>query len=167
NYMVNGSLFDPEHAALLSRVQFLNQLSAKMTAPVMPGFEDTDYLVTQAVADYLSLNNDINIDGIIFPSIQTNSGSNIVLFHKSSKVEVRNMPLGTEVSVQLWEYAEEGPSRRFVINEETPKFPPKSPSFTENDKDVRLAALAVEDSEIKIHEIKAVKFTTNANDVSV
>jgi hypothetical protein len=160
SFTIKGSLFDSAYANLLSRVQFLNQLCTKMTVPVMPGFEETEYIVTQAISDFLST----RVDGIIFPSIQTNLGSNIVLFRKSSRVAVRLVPVGTETSVRLWDYDEdEGDIRSFEICEIVPELPSASSKPIELDKDERITSLELDESKLEIHEIKAVDFTTNSN----
>jgi hypothetical protein len=166
NIRVDGSLFDEAHADLLSRVQFLNQLCEKMTIPVMPGDEDTEYLVTQAIADYLSMDNTVNLDGIVFPSIQTKKGSNIVLFHKASKVEQRTVPTGTEISVTLCEYDDDGPYPWFTVWEETPRGDLQEPP-PKVDSDPRLPSLAIADQDIKIHLIEGVHYTSDPHDLYI
>lgn len=163
---VKGSLFNEAYADLLSRIQFLNQLCEKMTLPVMPGQENTEYLVTQAIADYLSIDGTINLDGIVFPSIHTKTGSNIVLFHKASKVIQREMPAGTEVSVRLWEYSDEGRYPWFSVSEEVPRNP-VSKTATEIVNDLRLTSLAILVKSIKIHFINEVQYTSEAHDLFI
>ena len=83
--------------------------------PVMPETETVDYLVTQAIADYLSASDELEIDGVIFPSTQLDTvGSNVALFSKSSRVETVQMNPEVEVSVQLraWEDNELRPKYR-------------------------------------------------------
>ena len=166
NIRIDGSLFNEAHAGLLSRVQFLNQLCEKMTMPVMPGEEETEYLVTQAVADYLSMDNTINLDGIVFPSIQIRKGSNIVLFQKASKVEQRTLPAGTKVSVTLWEYGEDGPYPWFTVSEETPLGRVTEPT-PKVDNDLRLPSLAIADQDIRIHLIEEVQYKSDPHDLYI
>ncbi len=163
---VDGSLFNETHADLLSRVQFLSQLSKKMIVPVMPGEEDTQYLVTQAIADYLAMESTINVDGIIFPSIQTKTGSNVVLFHKASRVKKREIPAGTQISVTLYEYGEEGPFPWFTVSEETPREPVEEP-VPPIDHDPRPVSLAISDKDIKIHIIESVKYESESQDLYI
>lgn len=161
NISPRGSLFDDAFTDLMLRVQFLRQLSDKMTIPVMPGQEEIEYLITQAIADYLSMNSTTNLDGIIFPSLQTGDGSNIVLFHKASRVKPRTLPAGTKTSVKLWEYDED--DRRypwFTITEEIPAGPMEGLSFPTH-KDPRLVSLAIDEEHIQIHLIQRVQYTTD------
>ena len=51
---VEGSHFDPDYAWRLGRASFLERLVREMSRPVMPGDEAFEYLVTQAVAEYLA-----------------------------------------------------------------------------------------------------------------
>jgi RES domain-containing protein len=99
---VAGSVFDPTLADRARRARFLQRLSARIVAPVMPDNEEFDYLVTQAMADYLADQPDIALDGIYFPSAQRKGkGSNVVLFHKASRLQPMNLPEGTEVTAYL------------------------------------------------------------------
>ncbi len=52
--LVKGSVFDGGHIHKLERAKFLGRLSDRITRPVMPNDEPSDYLVTQAIADYLA-----------------------------------------------------------------------------------------------------------------
>lgn len=96
-----GSLFDPGYSHKLTKYKFLRTLTDLISRPVMPHDENSDYLTTQAVADFLSMYNKTNVDGIIFPSVQSpDKGRNIVLFHKASLVEKRELPRGTDIYCQ-------------------------------------------------------------------
>lgn len=79
------SVFHPDYKNRMEKVAFLTHFSTLITQPVMPGDEELEYLPTQAIADYLTE----FYDGIIFPSVQVNyvDRNNVVLFHKSSRVE--------------------------------------------------------------------------------
>jgi RES domain-containing protein len=63
---VAGSLFDSTYLPKLERAAFLKRLSDKISRPVMPDDEPFEYLVTQAIADYLA--SEQNLDGVIYPS---------------------------------------------------------------------------------------------------
>lgn len=86
------SLFDPATAPIVERCDFLNTLEAKLTMPVMPAFTEDGYLITQAVADFLSTHPRLNLDGIYFRSVQSLNGTkdptghNVILFHKAAVV---------------------------------------------------------------------------------
>jgi hypothetical protein len=86
-----GSLFDPQFRVRLDRASFLKTLGSWMARPVVPVEEPLEYLPTQAIADYLSADSALNLDGIIYPSPQSRitSGFNIVLFHKAARPELR------------------------------------------------------------------------------
>jgi hypothetical protein len=49
-----GSLFDPSFTGRLQKAKFLEGLSDRISAPVMPDDEPLEYLPTQAVADFLA-----------------------------------------------------------------------------------------------------------------
>ena len=70
----------------LERVAFLQTLSERLTRPVMPDDEAFDYLITQAIADFLATQNEPRMDGIIFASAQSRKGRNVVLFHSAALV---------------------------------------------------------------------------------
>ena len=75
----------------------------------MPDDEALDYIVTQAVADFLATNSANQIDGIIYRSAQTPSDArNVVLFHKAAHVERFDRPYGTEVHSSLGHWTEDG-----------------------------------------------------------
>lgn len=82
-----GSIFDPSFLPRIERAEFLKTFCDKIVAPVMPNFEVSDYLITQATADFLASSEELKLDGIIYPSVQTTGPDaiNIVLFHKSAK----------------------------------------------------------------------------------
>jgi hypothetical protein len=96
---IKGSIFDPQFADRLEHAMFLRSLCQRITKPVMPDDEAFDYLPTQAVADFLATEAKIPLDGIIFPSVQAAGNAlNIVLFHKAARVEMIDIPHGTEIS---------------------------------------------------------------------
>lgn len=65
---VKGSIFDSGYIRRLEQAKFLERLSHRITMPVMPTDEASDYLITQAIADYLAA--EVNLDGIVYPSAQ-------------------------------------------------------------------------------------------------
>ena len=86
---VSRSRFMPSQKRILEKRKFISSLGRQISAPVMTVDQSTSYLVTQAISDYLSeLTTPITIDGIIYDSAQMKKeSSNIVLFHKSCRVE--------------------------------------------------------------------------------
>lgn len=88
-----GSKFNPEVIKRLEKSSFLRTLSKILTIPVPGKNAENEYLITQAVSEYLSINNSLKLDGITFNSTQVSKGSNksiekynIVLFKRSSSV---------------------------------------------------------------------------------
>lgn len=90
-----GSYFDEEHMRNVARRFFLKSLTTELSEPIMPGDEEKRYLATQVVADYLSTNKSLKLDGLIFNSSQVSlegpassddQGKNIVLFYQASRL---------------------------------------------------------------------------------
>jgi hypothetical protein len=104
-----GSIFDPDYILRIQKAVFLKSLANRITKPVMPDDEEFDYLMTQAISDFLANKNNPEVDGIVFRSVQTAGKSlNIVLFYKSSKVEEINIKDDTEIDVSLGSWGEDG-----------------------------------------------------------
>lgn len=91
------SVFHPDTIKILEKTAFLKTFSHKMTLPVFGKRQDDEYLITQAIAEYLSVSQDYKLDGISFRSTQVknerqsrgrknDNGYNVVLFSKSSGV---------------------------------------------------------------------------------
>lgn len=91
-----GSKFDPENLKKTQKIRFLKTLSYKLTIPVLAEVKGHEYLITQAVSEYLGLSSDYNLDGISFHSTQIEINQagkrdrSIVLFNKSATVEYGN-----------------------------------------------------------------------------
>ena len=170
-----GSIFDPNYALELSRHSFLNILSKRLVLPVMPNDQDHEYLITQAVADYLASLQEPTVDGIIFPSVQDGIGVNVVLFHKASMVEPLKFPPSTSFRVQLEDidYETGEPYSSYHLQIEQPEQLPK-PSLIDDFWDSRLIyakhrtpALGLDLESISVHTIKAVEIKTEEDRVSV
>ncbi|MDP9882233.1 hypothetical protein J2W25_006656 [Variovorax boronicumulans] len=112
----DASLFDPATRSAAQRRDFMKTLGERLSAPVLPELQDRDYLVTQAVADYLAAHAQLNVDGIIYPSAQSHRpdeptvGDNVVLFRKACEVSNSDGD-GATAETSLWEYEEDGPGR--------------------------------------------------------
>ena len=84
---VEGSYFDPEYEELKKRGAFFKMLVERMSRPVVPDDEASEYITTQLVAEYLIDNDREVYDGLLYPSTQSKSdGSNIVLFDHGCRV---------------------------------------------------------------------------------
>ncbi len=109
----NFSLFDPTDAAIIERNDFLATLEGKLMVPVMPDTADDGYLITQAVADFLSTHPKLSLDGIYYRSVQSPDGGkdesphNVILFQKASRVKHATPTEHIETHAYLWEYEEE------------------------------------------------------------
>ena len=176
---VSGSYFDPDFSDLANRAAFLRSLSARITRPVMPDDEAFEYLATQAVADFLAARS-IEIDGILFPSVQAASDDalNMVLFHKSARVQTMEFPLGTVIEAGEGYMTDEGWETDYSVTERTPD--PSRPSTPEPKRrrvadllltdvepldrafelDRRDATLSVQPQTVEVHNVGRVEFST-------
>ena len=172
---VTGSIFDPEHLERLKKAKFLASLSHQITQPVMPDDEPFEYLVTQAIADYLANRTVPPVDGIIYSSVQ-NGGSkkNVVLFHKSARVGDLDVPEGTEISAHLYEHSDEGVTPDYLVFESVPPVKEEkndkdeffslsihSPPQASHYGDVREPALRVDTASLRVHHVERVTFKTD------
>ena len=173
---VQGSIFDSEYARRLEKAKFLGCLSSRITAPVMPDHEPLEYVVTQAIADYLATMKTPSIDGLIYSSVQ-NGGQmrNIALFHKAAKVAPLDLPEGTEVEAHLYETDDEGTHPDYSVWELTPEsesaketkdewdFTP--PNYDPAPVDERDVTLRLVTNAVRVHHIE--RATYKAQDYSV
>ena len=77
------SYFQPDFTEQCERASFLRRLQSLISQPIIPGRE-TDYLITQTMAEYLAHVHDKPFAGILFKSVQRAGGTNIVLFPSSA-----------------------------------------------------------------------------------
>ncbi len=159
---VNGvSRFDPEYLVRYERSRFIATLSRKLVMPVVSELAESNYLLTQAIADYLSITDKYSLDGIKFSSAQMPSGQgeenacNVILFHKSSAV--KNAKLW-RLEAQVSMYKEDNDYVEF------------EPQMTTTNRDFRReftvlsrnkpqqAVLELKLGSIEIHEIRGVKY---------
>lgn len=158
------SYFDPQRVEQAKRSAFLASLQNQLLKPVMPDLADHGYLITQAIADYLSMHPTLNLDGIYFPSIQLGkrddeaSGHNVILFNKASGVHNTESMYKAE-HASLWETVDDGEYYFPQIwaarkkDDDQPSWwdePPTVPRYK--------PALALDREEIRVHQIKWVDF---------
>ncbi|MBG6119345.1 MULTISPECIES: RES family NAD+ phosphorylase [unclassified Sphingobium] len=137
----DGSVFDPAYAEQRSLARFLGRLSDRITIPVMPDDESTEYLITQMIADYLARRPAPGLDGILFKSVQRpGEKRNVVLFHHASRVEEIEIPEDVKVSVHQFQTSDDGPEPDYTVMEEVPPAaePPAEP---EPDTDFALGSM--------------------------
>ena len=121
---IRGSIFDGAYIGQLERAKFLGRLSGRITRPVMPSDEPSDYLVTQAIADYLA--SEVKLDGIVYPSAQGGGEKkNVVLFHHAACVKPLDLPTGTELTSNTTTDTEDGPEASYWVWEAVPPEKPK------------------------------------------
>ena len=169
-----GSIFDPTLKDRLERVAFLQTLSERLTRPVMPDDEAFDYLITQAIADFLATQNEPRLDGIIFASAQSRKGRNVVLFHAAALVASMEFPHGTKISSSSVEYEDDRSSPDYRVWEETLPAPelqesdandafafvPWTPySSTEEGRE---PTLRIDPSSVEVHHIESVQVRSTA-----
>lgn len=167
------SEFDPAHSDELEKIGFLRQLCKRITVPIMPTEEDSGYLSTQAISDFLATSKSLNLDGIIYPSIQSGKHSNIVLFFKSSRVENRSLPPGTEVNVILESFDESGPYDDYIVFEETLSLDEQKKvqqlksqqHLWREDEDLRPYSLKINEGAITVHAISKAEYSYESHSV--
>ena len=148
---VRGSVFDEKLAGQMARASFLRSLSGRITRPVMPEDEPYEYLVTQAIADFLATEASVPIDGIIYPSVQrAGHVLNVVFFHKAARVEAMDIPEGAEIDANTGHFGEDGWEDDYAVFETVPPVPAESeegdreaPSWPPNYEDLAKQALLI------------------------
>lgn len=114
----DGSIFDPTFIKRLERAKFLRSLSRRISRPILPDDELSEYLVTQAIADFLAT--ELRLDGVIYRSAQAKDGTNVALFHHASRIAPYDLPAGSKVSAHTDEVDEDSVYRCFTVFEEVP-----------------------------------------------
>ncbi len=138
-----GSVFDPASKQRWGREAFLRSLVYEISRPVMPHEEDSEYLPTQIVAEYLYERLDPPIDGLIFRSPQiAGNGQNVVLFNHASKVEAYDLPDGSDVSISHGWGPPDDYDDCITVFERVPK-PADEDTGTKEDPDVILESFAI------------------------
>lgn len=167
-----GSLFDPTVKDRMERVAFLRSLESRMVRPVMPDDEALDYLVTQAIADFLATQNEPRLDGILFPSVQSKGGRNVVLFHAAARVEPMKLPPGTKLHAHTGMGTEDGWETDYGVIERVPSQPSQPPESDDIDwaqvitvgdgrlheDDGRQITLRVDPMTVSVHEVQWVNY---------
>ena len=161
--IVETSPFDPMYGQKSGKERFISSLGDKISAPVMPDDESIDYLVTQAVADYLSSMLKPRIDGIMYSSIQTNveeeGKKNVFLFYKSARISYKGVSEKIEVS-----YDYDRKIYTILLSENTIK---THASPNADDKDRRMSKLRLDISNLVTHNVNGVVFDSPGSKVSL
>jgi hypothetical protein len=174
-----GSHFDPTFGSRREKEEFLRGLSARLARPVMPEDEELEYLATQAVCDYLASDSAVAIDGLVYPSVQLDgNGRNIVLFHKSARLEEIVLPDGDTVSAAFG-YTGEDEDGGFIVtqiaanrgdlvanDEPAARAGARLPQVRLPDPDQRPVTLRVDLESLAVHHVTAVEVRTDRYDVT-
>lgn len=160
----NASRFNPTTEETVGTNNFLRTLSSRMVMPVMPEHEDNGYLITQAIADFLATHPSLDLDGILFRSVQyqekgAHQGRNVVLFNKASRVASSGEDERPTSYVQLFETDEDGDHWNPEIRVMHPEDRPQVPRWV-TDSDERKVTLELDLDGLEIQEVKGVSFTT-------
>ena len=183
---VDGSIFDPAYVEQLALAKFLGRLGNRITMPVMPDDEPTEYLITQMIADFLARRPKPGLDGILFRSVQRpGEHQNVVLFNHASKVAELELPEGTELTARQYDETEDGAEPDYSVWEETPPKPEEAASdeeeehgffgiasmidphvhmFDEN-ADLRESFLRIDTGKVSVHHVQGVTFDVEEFDV--
>ncbi|MEX3022535.1 RES domain-containing protein [Kluyvera sp. STS39-E] len=163
----SGSKFDPQSRKTSERAIFFRTLSRKLTLPTFGKRQDSDYLITQVVADYLSDRNRFKLDGVSFKSTQVDAngedsetGYNVVLFNKSSSVR-HAADKSRRYNVEMYDHIEDsqyafGPEIQLIVEE------PKKSNYMgilSSTRDIN-DALEMKTDSMTYHKITGVKFRT-------
>ena len=171
--IANGSIFDESYADLRKRALFLQSLSDLLSEPVVHLNGDLDYLATQAVADYLATENDPRLDGIAYPSTQSEleSATNVALFRKAARVDEMDLPEGTVIEV-VPAIDEEGFETGFqVIEFLAPGQPDAIPNHRDeyspsrDERDYRRPTLRIDLESLQVREVTGVRLSTDTHTV--
>jgi len=80
------AFFDSDYDRLSERLAFIRHLHGLISRPVHPTHAH-EYMITQALAEYLAYIHPEKVDGVLYKSVQREGGVNIVLFPKPRDVE--------------------------------------------------------------------------------
>lgn len=168
---IKGSIFDPYVTGHNEKVSFMRTLARKLTMPVSGRKPEDEYLITQAVSEYLALSDKFSLDGISFESTQHSGDEpedighhNVVLFRKSSRI-LNSESNEKSFQVDLFENVEDdnyifSPAIHPINKNKTRRTLSSSFSI-----DKHLCALELMPDGIVFHRVKGVKYYTDSIDV--
>ena len=160
-----GSFFDPETIRRHATIKFLRTLKERMSVPVTPDNERSEYLVTQVVTEYLADRADLKLDGLLYPSVQTKErGANAVLFHRAAKTAAMEFPEDTQVKVELRLYWKKHYSVTETVGNGHRDSTCTSRSVGD-DFDYRETTLRVLPDRLAVHRVKRTSYRTEEIDV--
>ncbi|MGD0098104.1 MAG: RES family NAD+ phosphorylase [Terracidiphilus sp.] len=164
----SGSLFDDNHRYQMAKANFLQSLSQKMTAPVLPDAEIFEYLPAQVIAEYLASQVTPELDGILYPSAQSKNGkNNVVLFHESSLVEQLTISDDTAILVETGLHTADGFEPEYWVlertapeEETTQEVDPYTPAVPDraSQRTETMPTLRIDLSSVEVHHIEGVSY---------
>ena len=166
-----GSVFDPRTIVRQAKVKFLRTLQDRIMMPVTPDNEPSEYLVTQVIAEYLADREDLDLDGILYPSVQGCDADNIMLFHRSSRVAEEDDPEVSQIEVDCGQIDDDEEIAYFVTrvvsppNEQCNEFSYRSRSTDENSPDPREATLTLDVESLRVYLVTAATYDTQEREV--
>ncbi len=93
------SFFDPSHSDRETYRSLLTHLHVELGRPMKA--HDTDYLMTQALAEFIRFYRDGLFDGIAFQSVQNAKGVNFTLFDSSTEDDREHIDWSPKFDVQI------------------------------------------------------------------
>ncbi len=164
----DASKFDPAHLQVREKIRFLKTLAHKLTIPVLNGANGHEYLMTQAVAEYLGLYEEFDLDGITFKSTQVNEDdidtTNIVLFNKSSTVRNANSRHNKpQYEVSMFDYEEDNDEVYELFNPEIRRLTPPQKHLTLSSRQMASneakSVLALDVNNIMVNYVNGIRFS--------
>ena len=184
------SYFNPKYSEYKAHAAFFKWLAGEISRPVMPQDEQVEYILTQALAEYLAIKAKIKFDGMIFNSSQTGGdGRNLVLFNHASGIKPSdNEREEMELDIRIHRYNEDDEELYGSISIfEYPKAPNEGESLSERRdgrQDTPFAVLDAFDGEgvnnftrspeptlrldlesLEVHSVESVQYCTKLLDV--
>lgn len=167
-----GSVFDPRTILRQTKGKFLRTLKDRVTMPVTPDNEPSEYLVTQVIAEYLADRADLTLDGMLYPSVQSASGGdNVMLFHRSSQVEAIHDPGESQIEVDYRHIYNDEETAYCVTrvvsppNEDENEYPNRPNTTDESACDLRETTLKLDVESLKVHFVTATTYDTEEHEV--
>ena len=167
-----GSVFDPRTILRQTKAKFLKTLRDRIMMPVTPYNEPSEYLVTQVIAEYLADRADLNLDGILYPSVQGGpDGDNVVLFHRSSRVAAANGPEVSRIEVD-WSHVNDDEDIAYFVtrvvslpNKDDSEYLDRPGSADAYASDLRETTLKLDVETLTVHLVKAITYDTEEHEV--
>ena len=159
------SYYDPNFLDLPKKVIFIQKLTKILSQPALLGAEDSEYLPTQIISDYLANIIEPPFDGILFSSAQAASSrsqesdimsnTNVVLFNRSSNVR----SIGYKVKAWDISYEEVG-NHLFAVDVENSEL-----NVLREDEDPRTDTLEVDKESLRVHIVDGVVVKSKSHPV--